>query len=64
MASCSCGTRDKPNSVSPPVGAWGYLVVACGSLFGIGLMISRYKALLVLMGLGRLSFGGRFLGHA
>ena len=45
-------------------GACGHLVVACGSLFGTGLMISRYKALLVFMGLGRLSFGGRFLGHA
>ena len=45
-------------------GACGYLVVASGSLFGTGLMISRCKALLVLTGLGRLSFGGRFLGHA
>ena len=52
MASCSCGTRDKPNSVSPPVGAWDYLVVACGSLFGTRLICSRCKALLVLMGLG------------
>ena len=41
-------------------GACGYLVVACGSLFGTGLIFSRCKALLVLMGLGRLSFeGGR-----
>lgn len=60
MASCSCGTRDKPKPVSRSPGACGYLVVASGSLFGTGLMISRCKALLVLMGLGRLSFGGRF----
>ena len=41
-------------------GACGYLVVACGSLFGTRLIFSRCKALLVLMGLGRLSFEGRF----
>ena len=59
MASCSCGTRDIPNSVSPPVGAPRHFVDG-GSLFGTGLIFSRCKALLVLMGLGRLSFGGRF----
>ena len=59
MASCSCGTRDKPNSVSPPVGAPRHFVDG-GSLFGTGLIFSRCKALLVLMGLGRLSFEGRF----
>ena len=42
-------------------GACGYLVVACGSLFGTRLIFSRCKALLVLMGLGRLSYIGRFL---
>ena len=45
-------------------GACGYVVVACGSLFGTGLIISRCKALLVVMVLGRLSCIGRFLGHA
>ncbi len=44
-------------------GACGGLVVACGSLFGTRLIFSRCKALLVLMGLGRLSFEGRF-SHA
>ena len=43
------------------VKAGGYLVVADGSLFGTGLIFSRCKALLVLMGLGRLSYIGRFL---
>ena len=61
MASCSCGTRDKLNA--RPAGATRHFVDG-GSLFGTGLIISRCKALLVLMGLGRLSFGGRFLGHA
>ena len=64
MASCSCGTRDKPKPVPRSPGACGYVVVACGSLFGTGLIISRCKALLVVMGLGRLSCIGRFLGHA
>lgn len=46
------------------VKAGGYLVVADGSLFGTGLIFSRCKALLVLMGFGRLYFEGGFLGHA
>ena len=57
MAFFACGTRDKLNA--RPAGATRHLVES-GSLFGTGLMISRCKALLVLMGLGRLSFEGRF----
>ena len=57
MASCSCGTRDKLNARS--AGATRHFVDG-GSLFGTGLIFSRCKALLVLMGLGRLSFEGRF----
>ena len=58
MAFFACGTRDKLNA--RPAGATRHLVVANGSLFGTGLIFSRCKALLVLMGLGRLSFEGRF----
>ena len=57
MASCSCGTRDKLNA--RPVGATRHFVDG-GSLFGTGLIFSRCKALLVLMGLGHLSFEGSF----
>ena len=58
MAFFACGTRDKLNA--RPAGATRHLVVASGSLFGTELIFSRCKALLVLMGLGRLSFEGRF----
>ena len=54
MAFFACGTRDKLNA--RPVGATRHLVVASGSLFGTGLIFSRCKALLVLMGLGCRSF--------
>ncbi|MFQ7392852.1 MAG: hypothetical protein ACLRM9_05965 [Collinsella aerofaciens] len=48
----ACGTRDKLNARTRRGHAH---FVDGGSLFGTGLMISRCKALLVLMGLGRLS---------
>ena len=54
MASCSCGTRDKPKPVSPlSRGLW--LLGCCIRLaFRNWADISRCKTLLVLMGLGRL----------
>ena len=58
MAFFACGTRDKLNA--RPAGATRHLVVASGSLFGTELIFSRCKALLVVKGLGCLSFGGRF----
>ena len=58
MAFFACGTRDKLNA--RPAGATRHFVDG-GSLFGTGLIFSRCKAPLVLMGLGRLSFEGRFL---
>ena len=57
MAFFACGTRDKLNA--RPVGATRHFVDG-GSLFGTGLIFSRCKALLVLMGLGHLSFEGSF----
>ena len=57
MAFFACGTRDKLNA--QPVGATRHFVDG-GSLFGTGLIFSRCKALLVLMGLGHLSFEGSF----
>ena len=61
MASCSCGTRDKPKPVSPlSRGLW--LLGCCMRLaFRNRADNSRCKALLVVMGLGRLSYIGRFL---
>ena len=61
MASCSCGTRDKPKPVSPlSRGLW--LLGCCMRLaFRNRADNSRGKALLVVMGLGRLSYIGRFL---
>ena len=61
MASCSCGTRDKPKPVSPlSRGLW--LLGCCMRLaFRSWADNSRCKALLVVMGLGRLSYIGRFL---
>lgn len=53
MAFFACGTRDKLNA--RPAGAARHFVDD-GSLFGTGLIFSRCKALLVLSGLGRLSF--------
>lgn len=57
MAFFACGTRDKLNARS--AGATRHFVDD-GSLFGTGLIFSRCKALLVRVGLGRLSFEGRF----
>ena len=57
MAFFACGTRDKLNA--RPAGATRHFVDG-GSLFGTGLIFSRCKALLVRVGLGRLSFEGRF----
>ena len=61
MASCSFGTRDKPKPVSPlSRGLW--LLGCCMRLtFRNRADNSRCKALLVVMGLGRLSYIGRFL---
>ncbi len=58
MAFFACGTRDKLNA--RPAGATRHFVDGA-SLFGTGLIFSRCKALLVLSGLGRLSYIGRFL---
>ena len=57
MAFFACGTRDKLNA--RPAGATRHFVDGA-SLFGTGLIFSRCKALLVRVGLGRLSFEGRF----
>ena len=57
MAFFACGARDKLNA--RPAGATRHFVDD-GSLFGTGLIFSRCKALLVRVGLGRLSFEGRF----
>ena len=61
MAFFACGTRDKPKPVSPlSRGLW--LLGCCMRLaFRNRADNSRCKALLVVMGLGRLSYIGRFL---
>ena len=63
MASCSCGTRDKPKPLSPLSRGLWLLGCRMRLAFRNWADISRCKALLVFMGLERLSFGGWFLGH-
>ena len=61
MASCSCGTRDKPKPVSPL--SWGLWLPGCCMRLAFRNWAdnSRCKALLVLSGLGCLSYIGGFL---
>ena len=61
MASCSCGTRDKPKPVSPLSRGLRLLGCCMRLAFRNRADNSRCKALLVVMGLGRLSYIGRFL---
>ncbi len=60
MASCSCGTRDKPKPVSPLSRGLSWLGRCMRLAFRNGADIFRCKSLLVLVGLGRLSFEDRF----
>ena len=61
MASCSCGTRDNPKPVSPLSRGLRLLGCRMRLAFRNRADNSRCKALLVVMGLGRLSYIGRFL---
>ncbi len=56
MASCSCGTRDKPKPVSPLSRDLWSLGCCMRLAFRNWADIFRCKAFLVVMGLGRRSF--------